>query len=323
MSGITLLDIAKRNAGDSEVGLIDETAKAVPEVSGIHPITKQALPNVAMARPVAGINYKTVVRTTLPTVGFRDGNEGTVSTKSVRENRLVECFIMNPRWDVDVLLAESDEDGWEALLADEADAHMQAAWQQLGKQFYYGTNSTYGGHAKGFQGLLQAYDASNMTVDATGTSENGCSSVYAVKFGPQSVRWVAGLGGQYEISDPRIGDINDANGNPYSAHIQELKARPGLQVGSQLHVARIKNVTAQTGKTLTSDMLGDLLTKFRVGMRPDAIFMTQRCLEQYRKDLQAVTSSPSRIPTPIEFEGIPLVPTESLSDVEAVNLAAA
>ncbi|HXE53707.1 MAG TPA: hypothetical protein VN541_11855, partial [Tepidisphaeraceae bacterium] len=78
MAVTTLLDIAKANGSDPIVGLIDETTKAHPEIS------------MVAARTIKGLNYKTWVRTGLPTAGFRQANQGVASSKSTYENRLVD-----------------------------------------------------------------------------------------------------------------------------------------------------------------------------------------------------------------------------------------
>ncbi len=316
----TVLDIAKRNGSDAIVGLVEETTKATPEISGIHPDSGLALSGVADARTIRGINYKTLIRVGLPTVGFRDGNQGVARTNSRYENRLVETFIMNPRWGVDKAVADMSEDGWQALMADEAFGHVEAAMQQLGRQFYYGTNTTYSGALKGFPGLLDAYDSTNMLVDATGSTATTASSVWAVKFGPAAVRWVWGGDGRMEPSPVDERDMLDADSNPFTGYHQELLARPGLQVVSQRYVARIKNLTEDSGHGLTDALLNKLLEKFPVGVRPDAIFLTKRSRRQLRNSRTATNSDGKEAAQPMDFDGIPLVPTESISDVEAINL---
>ena len=87
MAMTTLLDIAKANGSDGVVGLIDEATKAHPELT------------LVAARTIKGLNYKTLVRTANPTVGFRNANEGTAATKGTYENRLVETYNLNPRWE--------------------------------------------------------------------------------------------------------------------------------------------------------------------------------------------------------------------------------
>lgn len=317
---LTYLDILKSKVGEA-VTLIDETQLATPEVTGIHPITGQQIPGVANAREISGTHYETSARVGLPTVGLRQLNDGTDYTKSEYKKEVVPCFLANPRWGVDSAMETVDNSVPEAL-AKEAQAHLVAYLQLLGRMFFYGTNATYGGVADGITGLLQSV-SSDMTVDATGSTADGCSSVYAVSFGDDAVRWVSGLSGQHEIKDPRMSTETGANSKPYTAIVQEMFARPGLQVASPtLRISRIKNITAQAGKTLTSDMLGELKLKHKLSYKPHALFTTERVIEQYRQSLQSVSSSPNRVDTVYTFEGIPLVPTESLLDTEAVDLVA-
>lgn len=307
---LTLLDIMRNGLGDQAV-VIDETMVATPEVTGTHPLTKQKIQGVANARTIAGVTYETTALVELPTVAARDLNEGTDPQKSRSEKRSATCCALTPRWGIDKL-AETIDNSAAKLLAKEARAFMAAYLQWLGRVFYYGPTVD----AKACPGLLQAA-TSSYTVDATGTG-NGTSSVYAVKWGEDAVQWLSGNNGQNLISEPRVGDFTGTNSKQVTGIIQELVSRPGLFIGSSRYVGRIKNLHASTsGKTLTGDMLGDLVnTKMGLSYRPDVIFLTPRSLEQYRQNLQAITSSTMRIQTPTEFEGIPLVPTESLTNTE-------
>jgi hypothetical protein len=213
----TLLDIAKANGSDAAVGLIEEVMTYSPEVS------------LGAARTIKGLSYKTLVRTNLPTAAFRNANEGVAATKSTWENRVVECFTLNPRWECDKAVADRYEDGAQAFIALEADGIMRAAMLTLGSQFYYGTSND----AKGFPGLLAAYDATNMVVDAGGTTASTGSSVWGVKWGPKAVQWVYGTDGQLSVSDVSEQRVLDASNNPYTAYVQELLAYPGLQATSE------------------------------------------------------------------------------------------
>ena len=110
---VTLVDIATANGSDQVVGLVDEAAKAHPEIT------------LGAARTISGINYKTLVRTAVPTVAFRDLNEGAAIVKGTYENRLVECFTLEVPWEADKAVADRYEDGAEAYLALEAGAMME------------------------------------------------------------------------------------------------------------------------------------------------------------------------------------------------------
>lgn len=304
---ITLLDIAKANGSDAVAGLIDETSKAHPEIT------------MGYARTITGIMYKTLVRVGLPSVSFRDANQGQDPTKSAFENRLVETFILNPRWQADKAVADRYEDGAPAYIALEAASHMEAAMVTLAKQFYYGRVS--GGDAKGYPGLIDAYDSVNMVVDAGGTTANTGSSVWAVKFGPKDVGWVWGNNGQLAETELDERDAEDADGKKFTAYHQELLAYPGVQVGSIRSIGRIKKLTeAEAAAKLSDKFVADLLSKFEVGVVPDVLFMTRRSLRQLRDSRTATNPTGSPAPFPTESFGIPIAVTDAILNTEALTL---
>lgn len=303
---ITLLDIAKANGSDAVVGLIDETSKAHPELT------------VVPARTIKGIMYKTLVRIGLPSVSFRDANQGQDPTQASHKNVLVETFILNPRFQADKAVADRYEDGAPAYIAMEAAAHTEAALQLLSKQFYYGRGT--GGDTKGHPGLLQAYDSTNMVVDAGGTTADTASSVWAVKFGPKDVTWVWGNEGELQLSDLDERDAEDAEGKKFTAYHQELLGYPGLQVGTIRAVARIKKLTEDANKGLTDSLIYDMLSLFESGVKPDAIFMNRRSLKQLRKSRTATNATGAPAPIPTEVEGIPIQVTDAILNTEALTL---
>lgn len=315
-----LLDIVKANGSDALVGLIDEASKAAPEMK------------MAPSRPIAGISYKTLVRTALPgnTSGsFRSANAGSAGLKSVYENRLVETFIIEPRFECDKAVADAYIDGAPAYIAMEASGIMEAELQGLCKQFYYGTGT--GGNAKGFPGLLQAYDATNMAIDAGGTTASTGSSVWLVKFGPKDVTWVWGNGGSFNLSQPRIESLIDPSDTAtpptkkLDGYVMTLVARPGLQVGSLRSLVRIKKLTEDNGKGLTDALINKALEKFPTGSQPDVIFMSRRSNRQLQSSRTATNPTGAPAPWPTSVVGIagqnvPIVVTDSILDTEALTL---
>jgi len=320
MTRPTLLDIAKLNLGDAEVGLIEEAIYNCPEVTGFDRETNQLIPGVGQTKTIRGINYSTKVRTALPSAGFRNANEGVTATKSTFENRLVETFILNPRWECDKAVADRNEEGPEAFIAEEADAQLKASFLQAARNFYYGTNTSYSGDAKGHPGLIDAYDATNRVLDAGGTTANTGSSVWLVKWGPQDVRWVLGQNGELAVSDVRIETIFDGSSNPLTGYVQELLAYLGVQVGSINAVVRIKKLTEDSGKGLTDAAFAKALEKFPAGVRPDVAFCTKRSRRQLQSSRTATHPSGQPAPFPVEVFGVPLVVTSALSDTEALTL---
>lgn len=302
----TLLDIAIQNAGDRVAGLIDETMKAVPEV------------RLGAARTIPGTNYNTLVRTVLPTTGFRGLNSGTPTSKGVYENRLVNTFVCNPIWEADKAIADAYVDGAQAYIALEGSGMVLSAFQMLSKQFYYGANE--GGDTLGHPGLLHSYDTNSMVVDAGGTTANTGGSVWAVKFGPTYCQWVMGNNGSLMVADVIEQILFDANNNPYPAYIQSMLSWIGLQVGNLKCVARIKKLTADVGHTLNDALIGQLLSKFPVGYVPDVLFMSRRSLEQLRESRTATNPTGEPAPTPTQAHNVPIAATDGILDTESLTL---
>jgi hypothetical protein len=119
----------------------------------------------------------------------------------------------------------------------------------------------------------------------------------------------------------RIGDAFDATGKSFTAYISQLLAYPGVQMVQQYSVGRIKNITNETNKGLTDTVLGSWLSQFPPAYTPDVIFANRKAIESLRASRTAtnVTGAPS--PTPTEFEGIPIIKTDMISDAEGADIA--
>jgi len=301
MSALTLTDVAKFSP-NVRTEMIDEAAKNCPEF------------NVLPWKSVPGYTYLTIVRTANPTVSFRDVNEGADSTHSTYINRTITCSVLNPRWECDKAVADAHIDGAEAYIAMEALAQMQGAIVTASTQLWYGTDAD----AKGFAGLASQVD-SGMVVDAGGTTANTGSSVYIVWASqPDYLTWVLGADGNFEIGDVRSESITDANDKRYSAYVQDGTFWVGCQLGHAKSVARIRDLTADSGKGLTDDLIYQAFDKFPVALQPTAIFMNKRSLAQLRASRQATNATGAPAPTPTEVEGVPIYPTEALKNTEAL-----
>lgn len=299
MPRATLADLAKLNPDPFIQGVIEESLAAAPEL------------RVAVARTIPGNHYRTVVRTGLPSTGFRDANEGIETTLSTFENRPCECFILAARVEVDQAIAEAYVDGPAAYQALEAVGVMEVAYRKAGFQFYYGIDAD----GKGFPGLISSYDEDNMTVDAEATANK--TSVWFVKFGERDVQFVFGENSILKVSDWRIESLADANGKKFPGYVADLTTWIGLQCVNKNSAVRIKNVGAAKDTTMNDDLAFEALSKFPVGVKPDFCFLNRRSLEQLRKSRTNVTS-PTGVPTiPDNVAGIPIVVTDSLVNTEA------
>lgn len=319
MSALTLLDIAKLNGNDEAVGLIEQNLKSAPEV--------EIIPS---RMPIKGTSYTTATRIGLPSVGFRGANEGQTPTKSSFKKSLIECFIFGGPIEVDKAVADAHEGGADMLKAIEASGVAKAAMQALGKQVWYGTAAD----GKGFPGLKAATvfggattagDA--VTINAGGSTATTASSVYAVKFGAQDVQFVPGNGTTLQLGEWMEQLVTASNNGKFMAYVNALTSWIGLQIGNENCVRRIANLTADSGKGLTDALLAQLIATFPVGARPDAIFMSRRSLGQLQASRTVSLFGTAKIrpdqatvaTTPTEFEGIRIVPTDSILNTDAIE----
>lgn len=306
MALATFTDIAARNDSDAVVGLIDEASRVHPELAHI------------LVRPIKGYSYKTRVRTANPTAAFRAAGAGIAATRGTYENRTVETFILNPRWEADKAVADANEDGPEVYIFEEATGLVNAAFAHAAAQMYYGNDETTGNDTAGFPGLIASVTA-GMTLDAGGTTAATGSSVWGLATGVKGVNFVLGAEGKLDVTDVRVETITGSNDESLTGYVQELLCNVGLQVGNLNGVGRIRDLTADAGKGLTDDLLADFLALFPIGNKPDMLLMSRRSRAQLQKSRTATTESGRAAATPVDFEGIPIYASDSLSDTEALS----
>ena len=312
MPQANLLDIAKLNGSDTIVGLIEETLTYAPEV--------QIMP----ARTIRGTSYKIASRVSYPGVGFRAANEGSTPTKSEFENQLIECYILSGAVQADLAVARAYEDGEQAWKDIESVGVMRQAMIELGSQVIYGTTAD----AKGFPGLQAIHTAFNagLVVDAGGTTGGTASSVYGINTDTQGVQLVFGAGTTFELGEWRIENVGTSS--VYPAHVANLTAWVGMQVGSKYSVGRLKDATADSGAGVTDAKLAELLSKYPVGYRPNYWLMNRRSAFQLQTSRSSSviysgvkSSSGAEVfaPLPSESNGIPIVITDSIANDEALT----
>jgi hypothetical protein len=313
-----MLDIAKANGSDPVVGLIDETTKAHPELT------------LGAARTIKGINYKTLVRTSLFNgTTFRSANEGATVGKATYENRLVETFILNPRWEADKAVADSYEDGARVhrdgsrehgrkvdgrplrpvLLRDQHDLRRQ-------RQGLPRPDRLLRHHQQ--RRRRRRHDRQHRLV-----------SVWLVKFGPKAVQWVWGRTGSCSSPTRASRRSTTPTATPLTGYVQDLLARPGLQVGSIRSLVRIKKLTADSGKGLTDTLISrrwQVRGRRRAGRDPHVRRSRHAApAEPQRDDLQRRRRQGDQRHRehrahPRPAFGIPIAVTDAIKDTEALTL---
>lgn len=314
MSSVTLLDLVKLRAGsDGILHLVDTVGKSAPEV--------MALPS----KTIKGTQYDITMVTSYPTVGFRKANAGVTASKGSFETRKAECFILDARIEVDKAVARAHDQGPDALMALYSGLTMKSSLLSIGSQTFYGTAFD----GTGFPGLQEIVSA-DMTIDAGGTTADTASSVYMIFGGEFGVQYVYGEDSTFELQPFVDGEGTDADGKRFPAHVSYLNCRPGLSVASPYAVGRIRDLTADSGKGLTDALLSQLLEKFPTDAFPTAILMNRRSRGQLQRARTVTLQGNGKAgsvaaqsgiiaPLPTEFEGIPIITTDSLVNTEALS----
>lgn len=309
------LDLAKLNAADDLTGLIEENQNAAPEMS------------LAPAFTIKGTSFPTVIRKTVPEGAFKPMGGGVAVGASTYENKIVSCFpYENPMRETHDRVAGYRR-GLAAGLNLVSSGAVLGGMQLIGRTFYYGNNAGAGGDVLAHPGLVQLYDATNKTVDATGTTASTGSSVWFIKWGNQedgNVSYVFGEDRVFQLMEWAKQQIEVSEGKFAAGWVNSLLASVGVQLTNIHAVVRIKKLTEDSGKGLTDALGYTALEKFPVGFVPDVALMTKRSRRQLQLSRSAVGQTAygagAVAPIPTDIAGIPIVVTDSISNTEALTL---
>lgn len=302
---LTSADVVAINSSESMVGIIHEISNQIPEL-GFY-----------AASPVSKTSYKTLVRTALPSAGFRAINAGRDRNVGTVVARTVDCKFLDASWDAD--RAALDGIDWGNPEDEMRQAHMLAALKALQRQIYDGVAADAGG----FPGLASLFPNSDSdgVVSASGVGET-CSSVYLVKTGVQDTCLAWGNDGAIREGEVIDQQLYDGDGKPYMGRVQSVDGWAGLQITNHKSVVRIANVTA--AKPLTDDLVYEGIMKFgeRYGVAPDGIWASYRSVSQLRQSRTATNATGAPAPVPTEVGGIPLHATLGITNTETALTAA-
>jgi hypothetical protein len=307
MANLTLLDLAARTGSDALIGLIEDVTTSAPEFRSV------------LARPMPGTTYKLTRRTALPTAQFRDVNDAVTASKSAYVQDLKQMYFLDVQLEVDEAIVKGDTREIGDILSDEAAGALEAAFNLLGSQFYYGTSAD----AKGFAGLSSQLSAD--TVYAGGTTAT--TSAYLVDISMQGVHFVVGRDG--EIAMPAWTKQKVTAGN--MAMVSNIASYIGLNVGHTNAVWRVRGIdysaamtnklTDAKGAQLLSQVPGRVSAKgtLRWFMNRNAAYSLQLSRSAVGQVDGGASGLPAFAPMPTELQGIPIILTDSLLNTETTT----
>lgn len=266
-----------------------------------------------------GITHKYNVYTTAPTVGYRSENVGREMSESVDTVTTLTLKILDFTWRIDVESAKGWGRGAADLIQREGARHLQAALFKYEKQIINGVTGV--GDAAGTVGFrnwsyTDTLADTAMVTNAGGTTAATGSSVWLARLGTDDISTVTG--DDFCFGETFTQLFTDAAGLTYPIYGTPASLWTGLQIGGAYSLGRICNLTADSGKGLTDALLYTAFNKFPAGMGPTHLVMSRRSRGQLQASRTATTTTGAPAPLPTEWEGIPIIVTDSQSDTEAL-----
>ena len=324
MALLSLLDITARRGTDAAVGLVEDVVTYAPELEKI------------MGRPIPGTFYEARVRTVYPKGAFRKSNAGVATGASKYERRRFDCYFFDTQLQVDELdvkAAEQFGDSAASLQADEALGAVRQKALDLGTQIYAGKNDDAGG---GFPGLTTFQNPIQM-VDAGGTTANKCERAWLIWMHEQGVHLLFGGNAGLDIkpwTQQQVTDPADST-KKFMAWVSNLSGFIGLSCAHLRAVGCVVNINntltgGNEANPLTDKLLATALATFPIGIRPNMILMSratraglqkQRTVTLYGGPGKMRPDQPTIAPTPSEYEGIPIIATDSIPLENQVSIA--
>jgi hypothetical protein len=324
MSALTLLDWAKRIDPNGRVATVVEMLGQTNEVLSDMRWNEGNLPT----------GHRTTVRTALPTVGFRQLNQGVTPTKSTTAQIDENCAIMEAMCEVDVDLAKLNGDV-AAFRLSEARAFMEAMNQKMAYSLFYGNAGT---DPEQFYGLAPRYNDTNGNtgeniIDAGGSGSDN-ASIWLVNWGNDTIHGIFPKGSQAGLVHEDLGEqlIQTATGigtGRMKAYVDRWQWKCGIAVRDWRYAVRIANVDISaliadgpgSSVKLMEYMLKAIHRIPSMGMGTPVFYCNRTVREML--DIQAQNKSNVQIQVGQEegrlkttFRGIPIRTVDALTEAE-------
>ena len=320
MATQSLYDLAVLDRADQYTGLIEDVTTIAPEFE------------VISAHKRSGTWYKTVKRTTLPTVQFRQVNAGVPTSKSTYKSEVKEMFFVDARLNMDEAVWDADPETVGSLWQLEAAGAMRAASILIGQQTYYGTSAD----SNGFTGVR-----AQLAFTTQATTGGSTTSAYLLWLDEkEGCRYDVGMDGNFAISAPFRQQVTDPanSSNSYFAYVGNLKAWIGYNQLSNLSAFAVTGLTNASGSTywMKDDYGAQLVAQIPVARRSNLRWFMNRSAESYLQRSRSTVNvgipsasyvmgsmqpagadgRPAFSPLPNQCVGYPITLTDSILNTE-------
>ena len=263
---------------------------------------------------VDGTQLKMVKKTADPSVGFRLLNDGVENDVADYTQVTVDLAIADASFNVDIAAAEGYRLGPAAFLALQMRNHMEAMMFKIEQELIYGANTN------GFASLADELDAvaDATVISAGGTTASTGSSVWAIKTGMNDTQIAWGNQGVIEAKDTTIIRTAGSSSGHFGSYWTPVTGYCGLIYGSAWSAGRLANITEDSGKGLTDDLISQLLEKFPAGRGPDMLVMSRRSLGQLQRSRTSYSPTGQPATIPESAFNIPIILSDAVSNTEAL-----
>ena len=268
------------------VGLVDNIVNVAPEI------------DLIPGRIIPGTSYEASILTAVGNnLAFRGANSGVpMSAPSIDEKRF-NTFPLDCQFSVDeaiLIKGRTNGDTPAQIFAAHASAGLRQKALKLGKQFYQGSLND----PKGPPGMADFLFTQrtqvdsrtglkiNQVVDAGGTTQGACQTIWFLKTGPQGVHWMFGngtgvlMGPWVRLPGQPSPDSTGANPLYQTAWKNNLFGYVGTSMAQVHALGAIINVDVTNGTSTTNGLWDDklvakLYSLFPIGLKPDIALCTQ------------------------------------------------
>ena len=310
----TLRELVTGKGWDATQGIIEEVSKLVPEL------------NFFDAKIIPGTTFKGLKLVSDPTTGFRTIGNGIDASDEDYSLVSYELAYLAGIVKRDKAAFEADLTGRDAALARAATAVVRSGMKTLAAAIWYGDSTS---KFSGVSALVKA----GLVVNAGGSTANAQTSVYLVGNNAEDACGLvfnqdSKLLGATELEwKEQLG--TGANSKDMPVLYTDLGCWCGFAVRNSNAVGRIANL--ESGHALTDALLADAVSKYQEandGLAPAAIFAPFSQIRALRTDRSTKVyngprdSKENLAAAPTDFDGIPIIGTNSIRATEAVYSAA-
>lgn len=233
----TLLDIARRKDPDGKIAKIIELMEQDNEI----------LKDIPYRECNDGTNYRTTVRTGLPSAVWRMYNRGVPKSKSTTAQIVDHAAKLEARSEIDVDLVKLNTGNEREFRFTEDAAFLSAMNIQMAETVFYGDKNTpeaFVGFAPRYSKISTDKTKSGYNIIDAGGTGSGNTSIWLVGWGERTVHGIYPKGGKvgFSMTDKGIEKVEDAEGKPFYAYVTQFEWYNGLCLRDWRYVVRIANI---------------------------------------------------------------------------------